>query len=189
MPQNSRVRVWLSAYFGLCGICLAPAALSDSTEALMDRYQAQAQAEVPGFRGFSVEKGRDFYFRKYPVPVLGEVGCVSCHLEDPRRSVLRHRTKIPCRSCHVIDDAEHPDPLHAKKREIEPFAPVANPRRFSDPDLVEKWFGFNCNYLLKRACTAEEKGNLLAWLLSLPRGEMDNKPELGKEYYFLLNED
>jgi hypothetical protein len=189
MRRSGRLRVWLSAFLGLCGVGLTPAARAESPEALLGRYHAQAQDEVPGFRGFSVEQGRDFYFRKYPMPVLGEVGCVSCHLEDPRRSVLRHRTKIPCRSCHVIDDAEHPDPLHAKKREIEPFAPVANPRRFSDPDLVEKWFRLNCNYLLKRPCTAEEKGNLLAWLLSLTPGRMDNKPELGKEYDFLLNED
>jgi len=167
----------------------AQAAEAGSPEELLGRYQTQAKAEVPEFRGFSIEEGRDFYFRKYPLPVLGEVGCVSCHLADPRRSVLRHRTKIPCRSCHVIDDAEHPDPLHAKKREIEPFAPVANPRRFTDADVVDKWFRLNCNYLLKRSCTPVEKGNLLAWLLSLPPGEMDNTPEVGKEYELLLNEE
>jgi len=37
-------------------------------------------------------------------------------------------------------------------------------------------------------CTAVEKGNLLAWILSLERGALDNKPELGKEYEWLLTE-
>lgn len=101
---------------------------------------------------------------------------------------MRHRTKIPCRACHVIDDAEHVDPENAKKREIDAFAPVANQRSFTDPELVERWFRLNCNYVLKRSCTAVEKGNLLAWLLSLQRGEMDNKPDLGKEYEWLLTE-
>ncbi len=173
----------------LVGMSVPPAAKAGAVEELLDRYRAQAQAEAPDFRGFSAEDGRSFYVQKHPLPVVGEVGCVSCHLDDPRRSVMRHRTRILCRACHVIDDAEHPDPLHAKKREIEAFAPVANPRRFSDPDLVEKWFHLNCNYLLKRPCTAVEKGNLLTWLLSLQPGALDNKPELAKEYDFLLHEE
>lgn len=178
---------WL--FFLLLGMSALPAAKAGTVEELLGRYRAHAQAESPEFRGFSVEDGRSFYVRKHPLPVVGEVGCVSCHLDDPRRSVMRHRTKILCRACHVIDDAEHPDPLHAKKREIEAFAPVANPRRFSDPDLVEKWFQLNCGYLLKRPCTAVEKGNLLTWLLSLQPGDLDNKPELAKEYEFLLHEE
>jgi len=163
-------------------------ATAATPEELLARYEREARAEAPAFHGFSAEEGRAFYLGKHPVPVIGEVGCVSCHLQDPRRSVMRHRTKIPCRACHVIDDAEHVDPVNAKKREINAFAPVANPRRFTDPEWVEKWFRVNCNYVLKRSCTAAEKGNLLAWVLSLERSTMDNKPELGKEYDFLLSE-
>lgn len=179
---------WLGALFLLAGLSVPHAAEADTAEELLSRYHAEAQAESEAFRGFSVEEGRIFYFQRYPTPVVGEVGCVSCHLQDPRRSVVRHRTKIPCRACHVIDDAEHVDPEHAKKREIEAFAPVANPRRFTNPEVVEKWFRLNCNYLLKRPCMAVEKGNLLAWLLSLQRGDLDNKPDMGKEYDFLLSQ-
>jgi hypothetical protein len=52
---------------------------------------------------------------------------------------------------------------------IEPLAPAANPTRFTSPARVEKWFGRNCNDVLGRACTAQEKGDVLAWLLSLGR--------------------
>ena len=179
---------WLWALLLLSGLSVPHAVEADTAEELLSRYHAEAQAESAEFRGFSAEEGRIFYFRKYPAPVVGEVGCVSCHLQDPRRSVMRHRTKIPCRACHVIDDAEHVDPPNAKKREIEAFAPVANPRRFTDPEVVENWFRLNCNYVLKRPCTAVEKGNLLAWLLSLERSALDNKAELGKEYEWLIAE-
>ncbi len=179
---------WLWALLLVSGLSVPHAVEADTAEELLNRYHAEAQAGSVAFRGFSVEEGRIFYFRKYPAPVIGEVGCVSCHLQDPRRSVVRHRTKIPCRACHVIDDAEHPDPANAKKRTLEAFAPVANPRRFTDPGVVENWFRLNCNYVLKRPCTAVEKGNLLAWVLSLERSALDNKPELGKEYEWLIAE-
>ncbi len=181
-------RAWF-AILGFGALAWLPFdANADSAEELLGRYEREARAEAPEFRGFSAEEGRVFYFQKYPIPILGEVGCVTCHLQDPRRSVMRHRTKIPCRACHVIDDTEHVDPENAKKREITAFAPVANPRRFTDPDLVERWFRLNCSYVLKRSCTVVEKGNLLAWLLSFDRSDLDNKPELGKEYEWLLKE-
>lgn len=169
-------------------VCLPHDALADTAQELLERYEKQARREFVEFQGFSAAQGRAFYFGKHPVPVVGEVGCVSCHLQDPRRSVVRHRTKIPCRACHVIDDAEHADPANAKKRKLEAFAPVANPHRFTDPELVEKWFRLNCNYVLKRPCTVVEKGNLVFWLLSLERGDHDNKPDVEKEYDFLLSE-
>jgi hypothetical protein len=181
-------RAWV-AILGFGALAWLPFEAAAATpEELLARYEREARAEAPAFHGFSAEEGRAFYLGKHPVPVIGEVGCVSCHLQDPRRSVMRHRTKIPCRACHVINDAEHVDPVNAKKREIDAFAPVANPHSFTDPEIVEKWFQLNCDYVLKRSCTAVEKGNLLAWLLSLQRGEMDNKPELGKEYEWLLTE-
>jgi hypothetical protein len=181
-------RAWV-AILGFGALAWLPFdANAGTAEELLGRYEREARAEAPEFRGFSAEEGQEFYFRKYPAPILGEVGCVTCHLQDPRRSVMRHRTKIPCRACHVIDDTEHVDPENAKKREIKAFAPVANPRRFTDPDLVESWFRLNCRYVLKRSCTAVEKGNLLTWLLGFDRSDLDNKPELGKEYEWLLEE-
>ncbi len=172
----------------LSGACLPCSASAQTPADLLALYHAQARAESADFENFSPEDGRAFYFRKHALPVVGETGCVSCHLTDPRRSILRHRTKILCRACHVIDDREHVDPQHAKKREIGAFAPVANPRRFTDYDTVEKWFRLNCNYLLKRPCTAIEKGNLISWLVSLGHGEADGKPELGKDYEWLSTE-
>jgi hypothetical protein len=50
-------------------------------------------------------------------------------------------------------------------RQILAFAPSGNPERFTDGQKVEKWFEFNCTYLLGRDCTPQEKGDLITWLL------------------------
>jgi len=50
------------------------------------------------------------------------------------------------------------------------MAPSANPQRFADAAdaaKVEKWFKRNCADVLKRACTAQEKGDFMAYLLSV----------------------
>jgi hypothetical protein len=49
---------------------------------------------------------------------------------------------------------------------LKPMAPAANPKRLTDAANVEKWFKRNCNDVLKRACTAQEKGDFMAYLLS-----------------------
>ena len=50
---------------------------------------------------------------------------------------------------------------------IRALAPAANAQRFTDAAKVEKWFKRNCNEVLERACTAQEKGDVLAYLMSL----------------------
>ena len=47
------------------------------------------------------------------------------------------------------------------------MSPNTNPERFSDAAKVNKWFKRNCNDVLKRECTAEEKGNLLTYLMTV----------------------
>jgi hypothetical protein len=98
---------------------------------------------------------------------VGAVSCASCHRKDPREQIKAHRVDILCRACHVINDEEHPEPKEAKLRYIEPFAPHANPERFTDYAHVEKFFKVNCTMVLKRECTPQEKGDLIAWLMTV----------------------
>ena len=77
-----------------------------------------------------------------------------------------HGGEWSCASCHTAN------PLapgkHAKTgKAIAPLAPAANPQRFADAAKVEKWFRRNCNDVLGRACTAQEKGDVLQYLMSL----------------------
>ena len=76
----------------------------------------------------------------------------------------KHGKEWSCTSCH-----ENP-PNHDTKhivtgKVIKPLAPVANPTRFTDDAKVEKWFKRNCNDVLGRECTAQEKADVLSWLM------------------------
>lgn len=71
-----------------------------------------------------------------------------------------------CSSCHgALPTAAGKHVVTGKT--IAPLAPAFNAERFSNPAKVEKWFRRNCNDVLGRECTAAEKADVLAWLLSL----------------------
>jgi len=148
---------------------------ADTPEQILDSYAEQAHAEDPAFTGFSPERGAAFYREPHVIKGVGVWSCSSCHLKDPRFSVRAHRTDIPCRACHVVNDWEHPDPKHAKKRVIDPFAPSADPKRLSDPERVENFLKLNCLLLMQRKCTTKEKGDVIAYLMTIdggPKGDL-----------------
>jgi hypothetical protein len=104
-------------------------------------FEQQARQGSPDFKGFSSARGGQFF-----------------------KSI--HGNDWSCATCHT----EHPigPGKHAKTgKVIQPLAPAANAKRFSDPAKVEKWFKRNCNDVLARSCTALEKGDVLTYLLSL----------------------
>jgi hypothetical protein len=173
-----RLRTWPGALLGLLPVALtgALAGATDSPEGLLERYAQQAKAADPAFEGFSAKRGHAFYLEKHPLMGVGAVSCSSCHRKDPREQIRAHRVDILCRACHVINDEEHPDPSHAKKRIIEPFTPGANAERFRNLSQVDKYFKTNCLMLLKRECTAQEKGDLIAWLLTIEGGTVVPEP-------------
>ncbi len=119
------------------GLSLSLGALANP---IQDSYLATAKQENPAFKEFSATAGQKFYHAK-----PGELACASCHTDSPM-AVGKHATT---------------------GKEIQPLAPVANAKRFTDAANVEKWFKRNCNDVLKRACTAQEKGDFMAYLLSV----------------------
>jgi len=118
----------------------AKTALAASPSALLDTYRAAATKEEPGFRDFSAQRGEQFFHAKH-----GDTSCSTCHTDNPKAGGKHAKTG----------------------KAIEPLAPVANAKRLSDPVKVEKWFKRNCNDVLQRACTAREKGDFVAWLISV----------------------
>ena len=70
-----------------------------------------------------------------------------------------------CTSCH--GDTSRLLGRHIKTRKlIQPMAPSVNPERYQDSKKIEKWFLRNCKWTLGRACTVQEKADILAWLSS-----------------------
>lgn len=111
---------------------------------LLERLAAEAGRENPGFRAFSAERGGAFYRTQRMRADGTKAACSGCHTGDPRA----------------------PGRTRANK-DILPLAPVANAERLTDPAKVEKWFARNCMDVLERPCTASEKGDFVAYLLSL----------------------
>ncbi len=103
---------------------------------LLAGYQAKAGAPA------SPERGKRLFTTNFGQP-LGW-SCASCHTEDPTRKGKDDVTGKP----------------------IEPLAPAFTPGRFTDRIKVENKLRLNCNDVVGRECTAQEKADLLAWLLS-----------------------
>jgi hypothetical protein len=111
---------------------------ADTPASLMAHYAAQAGMPLPTL---SAERGALLYRTEHPGAAGTPVSCSSCHTANPKQA---GRTRVGKR--------------------IEPLAPVVNPERFTDAAKVEKWFRRNCMDVLKRACSAQEKGDFIAWL-------------------------
>lgn len=115
-----------------------------SAGSLQAAYEKQARETVPGFTGFSAARGQRFFSQRHG----NDWSCTSCHTRDPRQA-----------GRHAVTG-----------RVLAPLAPAANPKRLRDPVKVEKWFRRNCSDVLGRECTVLEKGDVIAWLESLPAG-------------------
>ena len=77
-----------------------------------------------------------------------------------------HGQEWQCTSCH--GKSPMAGGRHASTdKAVEPLAPAANAKRFTDSAKAEKWFRRNCKDVLARECTASEKADVLAWLISL----------------------
>ena len=109
----------------------------------LQSLQSAARSADPAFSGFSAARGRGWFDARHGT----DWSCSTCHTENPL-STGRHATTA---------------------RSIAPLAPAANPARLTDVARMEKWFRRNCIDVAGRACTAAEKGDLLAYLTSLKR--------------------
>jgi len=77
-----------------------------------------------------------------------------------------HGREWSCSSCHGMPPTGQGKHASTGKA-IAPLAPAFNPQRFTDPAKVEKWFRRNCGDVVGRECTAAEKADVMAWLLTL----------------------
>lgn len=71
-----------------------------------------------------------------------------------------------CASCHGAMPTQAGKHASTGKT-IGALAPAFNPQRFTDTTKVEKWFRRNCNDVMARECSAAEKADVLAWLMTL----------------------
>ena len=78
----------------------------------------------------------------------------------------KHGKEWSCSSCHGATPTQAGKHASTGKA-IGALAPAFNADRFTDATKTEKWFRRNCNDVVGRECSAGEKADLLAWLLTL----------------------
>ena len=74
--------------------------------------------------------------------------------------------KRNCTTCHTSDLTKQGKHASTGKA-IEPMAPSVNSQRLTEVKQINKWFLRNCKWTLGRECTAQEKGDFLAYLKNL----------------------
>lgn len=126
------------------GLLFSTHTFAATPQELLKQYEAQAKQENAAFTGFSSDKGASFFKAEHTHSDGKKVSCSTCHTADPRKQGKTRANKV-----------------------IEPMAPSVNAQRFTDAAKVEKWFGRNCKDVLERACTAQEKGDYIQYLLSV----------------------
>jgi hypothetical protein len=80
--------------------------------------------------------------------------------------ITKHGKEWSCATCH--ENPPNHDTKHVVTgKVIKPMSPNVNPERFVEPAKVEKWFRRNCGDVLDRECTAQEKADVLSWLITV----------------------
>jgi hypothetical protein len=116
----------------------------DTAKKFAKKYASIAKTINPEFIGFQPDRGRAFFTKKIPVGSK-MISCSSCHTDNPAHE-----------GSHMV--------THKK---IAPLSPVVNAKRFTDLDKIEKNFTEHCNDILGKDCTAQEKGDYIAYLLTV----------------------
>lgn len=110
-----------------------------ASDALFLKYKSE------GANNFDIERGKKDWHKEVKGEDTVMLSCASCHGNDLSKSGKHRKTN----------------------KVIEPMAASANPQRFTDAKKTEKWFKRNCNDIWGRDCTAQEKGDILKYLLSI----------------------
>jgi len=116
----------------------ALSAASPEVEAYMQQLQAEASLPFDAKRGETI----------FTAEQIGKKG-----------------SKIACTSCHGMDLSQNGKNTHTGKV-IEPLSPKANPARLTSLKEVKKWLRRNFNDVYTREGTAQEKGDVLTYIMN-----------------------
>lgn len=120
----------------LSAMLAASAVQADTLDDLLAAYAGQ------GAGPFQPVAGEALWQRRFPSADGVQRTCTNCHASDPKQAGRHAVTGKP----------------------IAPLAPSVNAKSLTDRRQIEKWLARNCDWTLGRACTAQEKGDLLSFL-------------------------
>lgn len=129
-------------YIGIAAL-LITLPLYSQADAIAD---LQAEYQAGGAGNFSAAAGEALWNKEFVDPKSGD--------------------KRKCTTCHTTNLTQ--SGKHVKTGKIiEPMALSANAKRFTDIKKINKWFKRNCKWTLGRECTAQEKGDIMAYIKGL----------------------
>ena len=121
---------------------LCAAALSAASPEV-DAYLQQLQSQAP--LPFDAKRGEAIFTSEH----VGKKG-----------------TAMSCTSCHGTDLSQNGKNANTGKL-IEPLAPSANPARLTSIKEVKKWLRRNFNDVYNREGSAQEKGDVLTYIMNV----------------------
>lgn len=121
-------------------VVMVGSCMAEQPQDFLTEFAVQAKKENPQFSGFDSGRGKAFFTVRHG----GDWMCASCHTENPGNE-----------GKHIVTG-----------KTIKPMSPAVNHLRFTETARVEKWFKRNCKDVLLRECTAQEKGDVVAYVLS-----------------------
>jgi len=133
----------LTASVAAVAMILSTSVSAGPRDDLLARYAMVAKSAAPAFAGFSTARGKILHTQAFAGGKADTPACTSCHDKDPRGAGSTPAGKA-----------------------IKAMAVSVTPDRYSDPAKVEKWFKRNCNEVIGRECSAQEKGDWLAYMVS-----------------------
>ena len=127
----------------LSAMALATTAQATPRDDVLAGYATQARADDAAFAGFSAARGEALHRERHSGGKPDSPSCTSCHGDNTRAA---GRTPVG--------------------KAIDPVAVSVAPTRYTDAAKVEKWFRRNCREVLGRECSAREKGDWLAYMMT-----------------------
>ncbi|MES2181063.1 MAG: DUF1924 domain-containing protein [Pseudomonadota bacterium] len=137
-----KLNILLAALLGFTAFA-AQADVANAVK-LEKKYALFAKQANPEYSSPSAVDGKFFFNRKIKLANGKEAACASCHTQNP------------------ADEGKH----MVTGKPIKPLSPMVNYKRFSDVDKVEEQFTLHCNDIIGSDCTAAEKANYIAYLLT-----------------------
>ncbi|RYA23016.1 hypothetical protein CRU96_09860 [Malaciobacter halophilus] len=117
---------------------------SSELNTYLSNLKKEATKENPNFKEFNIKRGEGIFTSKH----IGKKG-----------------KKIACTSCHGIDLTKKSENYFTAK-EIEPLSKKVKPTRLTDVKKVKKWLRRNFKDVYNRVGTAQEKGDVLVYILN-----------------------
>lgn len=128
----------------LCTVCAFGFELNAEMKAYIDELKKEAKEQNPSFVDFSAKNGEILFKTENIGKENKKLSCVSCHGSDLRQKAQNIFTG----------------------KDIDPLAPSVNKARLSDAKEVKKWLKRNFKDVFLREGTAEQKGDVLYYIMS-----------------------